>query len=86
MRILHTSDWHLGRQFHGVALEDDHDHALVQCVELEDHIALQSEWIVEAAEHVLGMEVSSAGSGGASLVRADDPLAWLRFSSASRRG
>lgn len=24
MRILHTSDWHLGRQFHGVSLEADH--------------------------------------------------------------
>lgn len=24
MRILHTSDWHLGRQFHGQSLEDDH--------------------------------------------------------------
>lgn len=24
MRILHTSDWHLGRQFHGIALDDDH--------------------------------------------------------------
>jgi exonuclease SbcD len=24
LRILHTSDWHLGRQFHGIALDDDH--------------------------------------------------------------
>lgn len=24
MKILHTSDWHLGRQFHGQSLEDDH--------------------------------------------------------------
>ncbi len=24
MRILHTSDWHLGRQFHGLSLEADH--------------------------------------------------------------
>lgn len=30
MRILHTSDWHLGRQFHGLSLDDDHDHILVQ--------------------------------------------------------
>lgn len=38
MRILHTSDWHLGRQFHGVALEDDHDHALVQILSIiDDH-------------------------------------------------
>ena len=38
MRILHTSDWHLGRQFHGVALEEDHDHALVQILSIiDDH-------------------------------------------------
>ncbi len=30
MRILHTSDWHLGRQFHGLSLDDDHNHILVQ--------------------------------------------------------
>lgn len=30
MKILHTSDWHLGRQFHGVALDDDHAHILGQ--------------------------------------------------------
>lgn len=24
MRVLHTSDWHLGRQFHGQSLEPDH--------------------------------------------------------------
>ncbi len=24
MKILHTSDWHLGRQFHGQSLEADH--------------------------------------------------------------
>lgn len=30
MRILHTSDWHLGRQFHGLSLDEDHDHILVQ--------------------------------------------------------
>lgn len=30
MRILHTSDWHLGRQFGGLPLDDDHEHILVQ--------------------------------------------------------
>lgn len=30
MRILHTSDWHLGRQFHGIALDDDHAAILSQ--------------------------------------------------------
>lgn len=38
MRVLHTSDWHLGRQFHGLAMEDDHDHALVQILAfIDDH-------------------------------------------------
>jgi exonuclease SbcD len=30
MRILHTSDWHLGRQFHGEPLDGDHDAILAQ--------------------------------------------------------
>lgn len=30
MRFLHTSDWHLGRQFHGVSLEEDHDATIAQ--------------------------------------------------------
>ncbi|WP_230279137.1 exonuclease SbcCD subunit D [Croceicoccus sp. Ery15] len=30
MRILHTSDWHLGRQFHGLPLDEDHDVILDQ--------------------------------------------------------
>ena len=38
MRILHTSDWHLGRTFHGRVLDDAHatfaDH-LVELVEAE---------------------------------------------------
>ncbi|MFZ5650713.1 MAG: metallophosphoesterase family protein, partial [Bacillota bacterium] len=34
MRILHTSDWHLGRIFHGVHLTDDQAHILDQFVKL----------------------------------------------------
>jgi DNA repair protein SbcD/Mre11 len=30
MRILHTSDWHLGRYFHAVPMEKDHDVILAQ--------------------------------------------------------
>ena len=33
MRILHTSDWHLGRQFHGLPLDEDHDVILDQIAE-----------------------------------------------------
>jgi exonuclease SbcD len=36
MRILHTSDWHLGRTFHGHSLEDDHEAFL--------------EWLLEEAK------------------------------------
>ena len=36
MRILHTSVWHLGRQFHGLTLEEDHDHVLVQILSIVD--------------------------------------------------
>ena len=32
MKILHTSDWHIGRQLHGVALIDDQRHVLEQIV------------------------------------------------------
>lgn len=34
MRLLHTSDWHLGRLFHGVHLTDDQAHVLDQLVDL----------------------------------------------------
>lgn len=34
MRMLHTSDWHLGRIFHGVHLTDDQAHILDQFVQL----------------------------------------------------
>lgn len=36
MRILHTSDWHLGRQFHGLSLDEDHDRILVQILSVID--------------------------------------------------
>ncbi|WP_170198612.1 hypothetical protein [Actinomyces oris] len=38
MRILHTSDWHLGRTFHGRVLDDAHTaftHHLVELVAAE---------------------------------------------------
>lgn len=34
MRFLHTSDWHLGRLFHGVHLTEDQRHVLDQLVDL----------------------------------------------------
>ena len=33
VRLLHTSDWHLGRQLHGVSLLEDQRHVLDQIVE-----------------------------------------------------
>lgn len=62
--------------------------AVSQCVELEDCISLQSEWIVEAGRHLADMEMGAAGapSDAASSVRADDPLAWVRWSSNALSG
>lgn len=38
MRILHTSDWHLGRIFHQFSLIDEQRHALLQIIEaIEEH-------------------------------------------------
>ena len=34
MRILHTSDWHIGRQFHQVSLIEDQRHVLDQIIEI----------------------------------------------------
>ncbi|MEV0299261.1 exonuclease SbcCD subunit D [Nocardia sp. NPDC050710] len=34
MRMLHTSDWHIGRTFHGVDLLSDQEHALTVIAEL----------------------------------------------------
>src|SRR5271170_6700190 len=34
MRFLHTSDWHLGRLFHGIHLTDDQAHLLDQLIEV----------------------------------------------------
>lgn len=34
MRILHTSDWHIGRQFHNVSLIDDQRHQFEQLIEI----------------------------------------------------
>lgn len=34
MRVLHTSDWHLGRSFHGASLLDEQAAALARMVDL----------------------------------------------------
>jgi exonuclease SbcD len=34
MKILHTSDWHLGRQFHGISLIEDQKFVLEQIIEV----------------------------------------------------
>lgn len=37
MKFLHTSDWHLGRQFHNVSLLEDQRHVLSQIVDYIKH-------------------------------------------------
>jgi exonuclease SbcD len=36
MRLLHTSDWHIGRQLHGVSLIEDQAHVLNQIVDIAE--------------------------------------------------
>ncbi len=40
MKILHTSDWHIGRQFHNVSLLEDQRHVLNQIIDIahEQHV------------------------------------------------
>ncbi len=40
MKILHTSDWHLGRQFHHVSLLEDQRYALDQSIQLIEREAV----------------------------------------------
>ena len=40
MKILHTSDWHIGRQFHHVSLLEDQRHALHQLMDLIEREAI----------------------------------------------
>ncbi len=36
MRLLHTSDWHIGRQLHGVSLLEDQAHVLEQILDIAE--------------------------------------------------
>jgi exonuclease SbcD len=38
VKIIHTADWHLGRQFHNVSLLEDQEHVLKQIVSLAKEI------------------------------------------------
>jgi exonuclease SbcD len=42
MKFLHTSDWHLGRQFHNVSLLDDQAGVLDQIVKIADDQAVDA--------------------------------------------
>src|SRR5207245_1345002 len=46
MRLLHTSDWHLGRTTHGRSRAPDHDHAIEEIVdaarEARPHLVLHT--------------------------------------------
>lgn len=41
MRMLHTSDWHLGRQFHNVSLLEDQRHVLEQIIAIARERAVE---------------------------------------------
>ncbi|MGZ8179378.1 exonuclease SbcCD subunit D [Williamsia sp. SKLECPSW1] len=57
MRFLHTSDWHLGRTFHGVDLLDDQRRALA---DLADVVEAESVDVVIVAGDVYDRSVPSA--------------------------
>ena len=42
MRLLHTSDWHLGRSFHGASLLEEQDPAIERIAELADNHAVDA--------------------------------------------
>ncbi|MCC4224753.1 MAG: hypothetical protein AAGJ90_05375 [Pseudomonadota bacterium] len=46
MKFIHTSDWHLGRQFHNVSLLDDQQAVLdqlIQCIKVTLLVPTQSQ-------------------------------------------
>lgn len=57
MRILHTSDWHLGRTFHGIDLLDDQRQTLGQLASI---VATESVDVVVVAGDVYDRSVPSA--------------------------
>lgn len=61
MRMLHTSDWHLGRTFHGVELLDDQRRALTQLAAI---VAEESVDVVVVAGDVYDRSVPSADAVG----------------------
>ena len=58
MRLLHTSDWHLGRNFHGSSLLEEQAAALAKIVELAKESSVDA--VVIAGEE---REVSSLSGG-----------------------
>jgi exonuclease SbcD len=59
MRLLHTSDWHVGRTFHGTDLLDDQARALEQLAGL---VAAHGVDVVLVAGDVYDRAVPNAGS------------------------
>ncbi|WP_066016817.1 exonuclease SbcCD subunit D [Endozoicomonas atrinae] len=59
MRILHTSDWHIGRQLHGQPLLEDQEHVLQQLV---DYIVSENIDVVVIAGDVYDRAVPPAAA------------------------
>lgn len=57
MKFIHTSDWHLGRQFHNVSLLDDQRYVLDQLIE---HITRESVDVVVIAGDIYDRSVPPA--------------------------
>ena len=71
MRILHTSDWHLGRTFHGRVLDEAHAVIADHLVELAGAEDVENEEPVATADHraplPAGAQWMRAGRCGAPL-------------------
>ena len=72
MRFLHTSDWHLGRSFHGASLLEEQAEALARMVEL----ARIGSCLDEADDRVV--EASGAAEGLVHIHPFGDVLADLQ--------
>jgi exonuclease SbcD len=66
VRILHTADWHLGRQFHGMSLDEDHESVLSQ---VEAAIAAHVPDVLVIAGDIFDRATPPAGWGGTATRR-----------------
>ena len=98
MRILHTSDWHLGRSFHRVGMLEHQaafvDH-LIEVVEAEsvDLVVVAGDVYDRALPHVDAVALADealartfAAIDEYAAILADHDVSWIRFCATSATG